>query len=258
MMKFIVTTVVFLLLLSLSYADEVATDKQTHKRELSEEEVDRVIGRMGELEELPEGFRFTDAEAKIWQTNHLEKTKPPTSLYYEFTKSGSFEEGFTDSIFLKILEENEDGSKNVDMTFFTEERAQTISSENVTQVKGNPVIGIYMQGDIYEMNRLTDGHWRHFQKRIKMSLRNNAVVKPIKITFNGKEYNAEKIIFSPYLDDPKRSMYEKFSNKVYEIILSPDLPGSLYQLKTVILDQSKEDNKPLIEEVLTLVDIKES
>jgi hypothetical protein len=223
---------------------------------LTQEELDASIGRYGEVDEIPEGFQFNDAEIKLWHADHLANIEKPLSLYYEFVKSGSFEEGFSDAVYLKILEINEDGSKNAMLDFFTADKKQAVTPDNVTNITGNPVLGVFMQGDIYEMNRLTDGHWRHFQKQIKISLRNDAVVEPTTFSFNGKEYQGEKVYFSPYLKDSHRRDYEKFAEKYYEFIFSDELPGTLYQIRTVIPDKSEETAEPLILETLTLIDVK--
>jgi len=223
---------------------------------LTEKEIESKIGRFGEVDEIPEGFEFNTAEIKLWHADHLANIEQPVSLYYEFVKSGTFEEGFTDSVYLKILSLNDDGTKNAMMEFFTAEKKQTVTPENVTNITGNPAIGIYMQGDVYEMNRITDGHWRHFQKSIKISLRNDAVVEPTTFKFNGKDYKGEKVYFTPFLNDPHRRDFEKFAEKYYEFIFSDEIPGSLYQITTVIHDRSKEDAEPLILETLTLIDVK--
>ena len=223
---------------------------------LSKEELESRIGRFGDVDEIPEDFQFNAAEVLLWHADHLANIEEPVSLYYEFVKSGTFEEGFTDSVYLKILEINEDGSKNAMMEFFTAEKKQVVTPENVTNIKGNPTIGIYMQGDVYEMNRIANGHWRHFQKSIKISLRNDAVVEPTTFKFNGKVYKGEKVFFSPYLNDPHRRDFEKFADKYYEFIFSDEIPGSLYQITTIIHDRSKENAEPLVLETLTLIDVK--
>ena len=244
-----------------SYADEniqdnvpVATGSGTP---LTEEEMK--IGRYGEVDQVPEDFKFNDAEVKLWLSNHLENINKPQSLFYEFEKSGSFEEGFTDSVYLKILELNEDGTKNAALDFFTAERRQPVNSDNVTNIVGNPILGVFMHGDTHDMARLTGGsksRSRYFIKSIKVSLRENAVVEPITFTFNDKEYKGEKVYFSPYLNDPHRRDFEKFAEKYYEFIFSDDIPGSLYQIKTVVPDRGEGNKEPLIQERLTLMDIK--
>ena len=240
---------------------EETTDKSTlmpGSEELSEQEIDSHIGRMGETEEIPEDFQFSEAETKLWLSNHLENITKPSRLYYEFVKSGSYEEGFSDSVYLDIITLNDDGTKNVVLDFFSGERKQYVHPDNVTNIRGNPVLGIYMQGDVYEMNRLTEGSWRHFMKMIKIALR-DATVEPVQFTFNGKEYQGDKIIITPYDNDPHRPDFIRFADKTYEFILSDEIPGTLYQIRTVIRDNSQDKtDTALIEESITLIEYSQS
>ncbi len=229
-------------------------DADSNKRELTQEEIDASIGRFGEPEVIPEDFQYADAETKLWLDEHLKNIDRPVRLYYEFIKSGTYEEGFTDAVYLDIIKINDDGTKNASLDFFTADRKQVVSPDNVTNITGNPVLGIYMQGDIYEMNRLTEGHWRYFQKRIKIALREDATIEPVNFEFNGEQYQGEKISFSPYMKDPHRSDFEKFAGKHYEFILSEQIPGKLFQIKTIIPNEGESTTEPLILETLTLIE----
>jgi hypothetical protein len=240
-----------------TFAEGTQESNGNSKRELTREEINTSIGRFGEVDEVPEGFEFSAAENRIWLADHLKNIKKPMRLYYEFVKSGTYEEGFTDAVYLDIIKINDDGTKNAVLDFFSADRKQAVSPDNVTNITGNPILGIFMQGDVYEMNRLTEGHWRHFQKMIKIALREVASIETVSFEYYGKKYDGEKISFSPYLKDSHRNDFEKFSGKKYEFIFSDDIPGSLYQIKTTIPDSKDKDNGPLIEEVLTLVDAKQ-
>lgn len=210
------------------------------------------LGRMGDPAAVdPEAFEFADAEVKLWLDNHLQNIDSPGRLYYDFVKRGSYEEGFSDSVFLDILKVNEDGSKDADLQFFTADRQQTPRQDNLAGVTGNPVLVVYMQGDVYEMNRLTEGSWRYFQRRIKSAFAEAAKIETVTFEYGGAQVAGEKISIAPYLDDPRRRQYARFAPKVYEFILSDQVPGKLYQIKTVIPDSSL-DKEPLIEEILTL------
>lgn len=224
---------------------------------LAEDEIK--VGRYGEADETPEEFRFNEAEVKLWLSDHLENIKKPQSLYYQFVKTGSLEQGFSDSVYLKILELNEDGTKNASLDFFTADRKQAVNADNVTNIIGNPVLGIFMHGDTSDMARLTGGkksRSKYFIKAIKVALREIAVVEPITFSFNDKEYKGEKVYFAPYLNDPHRRDFERYAEKYYEFIFSDDIPGSLYQIKTVIPDMAGENKEPLIQETLTFMDMK--
>jgi hypothetical protein len=244
----------FLLLAFTPVQAEPENAEDSAKQELSQEEIDAHIGRMGELEELPEGFQYSPAESRLWLYDHLKNVDKPVRLYYEFVKSGTHEEGFSDAVYLDIVKINEDGTKNAELDFFTAARKQAVSPDNVTNITGNPVLGIFMHGDVHEMNRLTEGSWRHFQKMIKVALRESAKIEPVDFEFQGKKCKGDKVSFSPYLKDPHRADFDKFAGKLYEITVSDDIPGFLYQIKTVIPDAREPDKGPLIEETLTLVE----
>lgn len=211
------------------------------------------LGRMGDPVAVdPAEYEFANAEAKLWLSDHLSNISLPGRLYYDFVKRGSYEEGFKDAVYLDITQINEDGSKNASLEFFTAERTQnTAGADNLTGITGNPVLVVYMQGDVYEMNRLTSGNWRHFQRRIKLAFSESAEIEPVTFEYDGKTVAGEKISIKPYLTDPRRRQFEQFARKVYEFVLSDQVPGTLYQIKTVIPD-NLPDREPLIEEVLTL------
>ena len=155
---------------------------------------------------------------------------------------------------------NNDGTKNTLLDFFTAERKQTIPEGNTTHIRGNPVLGIYMNGDVYEMARMTGGkanRYRYFLKQIKVALRETAKVEATTFSYNGKEYKGEKVFFTPYVEDPHRRDFEIFADKYYEIIFSDDIPGKLYQITTIIPDKSNELAEPLLMETLRLIDVKQ-
>ena len=254
-MKLLVKTIItFFMFSNILISVHAEEEYESGKRELTQEELEKNIGRMGDVDEIPEDFEFSEMENALWRANHLKNIEQPARLYYEFSKSGSYEEGFQDAVYLDILEINEDGSKNTNLQFFTAERKQTVRPSNVTEVNGNPVLGIYMQGDVYEMDRYTGGSWRHFMKKLKVAFREYGQVEPIDIEYLGEKYKGKKYSVQPYLNDSRRRQYEDFAEKTYEFIMSPEIPGSIYQIRTVI--PGKEDNEsPLVEEVLTLVEV---
>jgi len=202
----------------------------------------------------PDVYEFSNAENKLWMDKHLLNIVQPARLHYEFVKTGSYEEGFIDDVFLDIIEINEDGTRNATLEFFTEERKQKVSPSNVEKITGNPVIGIYMQGDVYEMSRLTDGGWKYFHKMIKLAIGDNNESEPVTIKLAGKEFQGEKITLYPFERIPKKSRLREFSDKRYEFIMSEEIPGKLYQIWTVINDP-ENPSVPLMEEKLTLTNV---
>lgn len=204
--------------------------------------------------ESTDEVEFSEAETLVWMTNQLENISSPMTLHYVFEKRGTIEKGFDDTVEFVIDKVHEDGMKSASLKFFTGERNFKVPPVERTDV--NPILKVYLQGDVYEMNRLTDPsgtsreRWRYFQRRIKFALADAANVEPVTVDFNGSQYAGKKVSFRPYVNDPKRNLFQDFAAKEYEIIVSDTLPGYLYSIKTWV--PSKDGGEPLVEETLTL------
>jgi len=52
------------------------------------------LGRMGEPAAVdPNTVKFSEAESRLWMSDHLHNIARPARLYYQFTRGGSLEEG---------------------------------------------------------------------------------------------------------------------------------------------------------------------
>ena len=207
----------------------------------------------------PEDTKFSEAETLLWMTDQLKAVTKPIVLTYEFEKSGSLESGFKDTVVFTISKVKADGMKSAALGFFTDERNFPVPPEDSTNK--NPAVKIYFQGDVYEMNRLTDPNgaarerWRYFQRRIKLALAEAAAVTPAQFEFGGKQYHGKTIVIQPYAKDPKRQEFEKFADKSYAVTVADDLPGYLYRIETVVPDKTA-GAAPLLHEVLQLNSVK--
>jgi hypothetical protein len=205
-----------------------------------------------------EGEAFSEAETRMWMTDQLSSVRGPVALTYGFEKSGTFESGFNDRIRLVIDKVNDDGSKSISIEFFTGERHWPTPPVASTHV--NLVLSKYLEGDVYEMRRLTDPQnsaqerWRYFMRRIKLALAESAAVEPRAFTFDGREYQGHEIRFEPYRDDPHRNEFEQFADKVYTVIVADELPGYIYRIETVV-PGPEDGTQPLIHELLELESI---
>ena len=212
-----------------------------------------MVGRMGAPAAVnPDKFKFSKAETDLWLRNHLSNIKSPTRLYYEFKKTGSYEEGFTDSVYLDIVHVNADGTKDADMQYLSGGRQEPYGPGNVTHITGNPVLMMYLDGDVRDMNRLTHGNWRYFQRRIKLAFANSAKVEPTELKYNGKMVKGEKITIEPYIHDPRAQQLAQFALKRYVFILSDKVPGTIYQIKSIVPAKAGNAKQPLMEKTLTL------
>lgn len=203
-----------------------------------------------------EATEFSRAERLMWMTDQLSSVSEPVNIRYHFIRGGSLEPGFEDNVTFTVSELKEDGMKAASLEFFTGERNFPIPPVEATNV--NPVLGVYLQGDVYEMNRLTDERgsakerWRYFHRQIKHALAQGAEIQPVNIEFAGKTYAGHHIVFHPFENDPHRAEFEDFADKRYSVMLSEELPGYLYQIETVVPGEGKNFDNPLVLERLTL------
>jgi hypothetical protein len=190
---------------------------------------------------------ISPAETLLFMTPHLQRVSPPSRLHYSFLKSGSLEQGFSDSIDVDITGEA-DGSKKGVASFFTGQRK--ITYPEVEHAEGNPVLLFYLEREIHEMARLTGGQPNYFRKRIRLALADSAQIKPVDIRYGGQTIAAQQVTIAPYENDPERARFERLATKRYFFTLSDKVPGSVYQVRaTVPGDAAKES---VIDETLTL------
>jgi hypothetical protein len=191
---------------------------------------------------------FSDAEKLLFMSNQLSDVKPASTLRYSFRKTGSFEEGFEDSVALSFEKQPDGTCCNVKSDFFT--GARRLPLPDAPMAEGNPVLLHFLERDIAEMKRLTKGSLNHFRKRIRMAAYQDATVREASFTYNNKAIAGKQISFSPYLDDPNRPKYEKFARKQYQFLLSEAVPGGIYGIRTQISGEAAGSPDVIVEELL--------
>lgn len=192
--------------------------------------------------------KYSDAEVLLFETRHLSGIKQPEVLHYTFRKEGSLEQGFEDTVKINIEKVKPDGLKTVSTQFLTGDNHKQF--ETLDEAEGNPVLLFFLERDIHEMQRLTKGNWRYFQKAIRTALAGDAEVRPVNFLHNGKQVAGREIKITPFASDPQRSRYEKFAGKVYVFALSDAVPGGIYQIRTMVPDPNAK--QPLLwQETLT-------
>lgn len=189
------------------------------------------------------------AETLLFQTNHLQNTRAPLTLNYAFVKSGSIEPGFADEVKVILAPGTATGKPAVTMQFLSGSRQR--KAPEVDNPEGNPVLLGFLERDIAEMQRLTGGQAAYFRKRIRLALASSAQVRPQRFTYAGKQFEGREVRIQPYLDDPLHARFEKYTNKTYTFVVSDQVPGGVYQMRTSLADKAGE--VPLMDESLTLV-----
>ena len=191
---------------------------------------------------------FSRANQMLFDTDQLRSNSEPTILHYSFKKTAADGTGFSDTIDVRITEVNEDGSKDVQLEYFTGDRRRY--APDAPSALGNPVIILYLQRDVNEMGRLTSGSWRYFQRRIKLALEAIENVSPVRVSFEGREVDGREVRIAPYLDGPERDRFADYAGKYYVFTLAPDVPGYVFEIKSVVPGEAG-NGAAVIEEVLS-------
>ena len=67
--------------------------------------------------------------------------------------------------------------KKANVNFFTGARNHPVPPYE--SINGNPLLANFLHGYVLEMNRLTDGSWRYFHRRIKFAFADAAEITPV-------------------------------------------------------------------------------
>jgi hypothetical protein len=178
----------------------------------------------------PAAQPVSQAETLLFETDHLQGLRAPATLSYAFRKSGNVEPGFDDTVQLELVEAN--GKKKASLHFLTGPRKHDLPA--VEDAHGNPVLLGFLEYDIATMKRLTGGSTNYFRKRIRMALAEAARVTREPIAYGGRQLQAHVIRIQPYLNDPLHARFEKYVGKTYTFVVSEQVPGGVYQVRTAL------------------------
>jgi len=191
---------------------------------------------------------FSAAEQALFIDNHFGKLKPPVTLHYGYRKSGTLEAAFDDKVDLKLAPQADGTCCAASARFLT--GAREMRQPDIESAQGNPAILYFLERDIHEMQRLTQGKANYFRKRIRMAVYQGASMRNLTLQYRGRPVAVREFSISPYLDDPNRSRYEKLANKQYLFLLSDSVPGGLYGIRTRIDGESVDAPPLLLEEMI--------
>ena len=191
---------------------------------------------------------YSQAERLLFMTNQLAGIKPPATLRYSFRKSGALEAGFEDTVTVSLAREPDGACCQAKGNFLSGEHR--LELPDIEHAEANPVVLYFLEHDVRDMKRLTKGSPNYYRKRIRMAVYEAAKVSDVSLTYRGRPVKGQRIEIAPYQDDPARSRFEKFAEKTYRFYLSKAVPGGVYGIRTVMLDQAAPAAAPMIAEDL--------
>ena len=183
----------------------------------------------------PGSAQVSAAETLLFETDHLAGVAAPATLVYEFRRVSNLDPGFSDKVQLDLAGPR--GKVSATLRFLSGSNKFDLPA--LDEAHGNPVLLGFLERDIGEMKRLTGGSSAYFRKRLRMALAQEAQVSPQRITYHGKTLQAQSVRIQPYLDDPMHARFEQYINKTYTFIVSTDVPGGVYQLRSSLENRGR-------------------
>lgn len=194
------------------------------------------------------GDEISVAERAIFLDEHLKGIDGSSDLHYDFRHSEDAKPDFDDSVTVSVRSDAARG-RVVTAEFLHGEQA--LSLPEVQHAEANPVVLYFLERDVREMRRLLGGMESYFRKRIRMALANDARIEPVEFSYRGRSCKGSRIEVTPYVGDPNGGRFRGLDGKRYLFTLSGDVPGGIYELRTVVAPAEGRQG-PRIEDVLTL------
>jgi hypothetical protein len=194
---------------------------------------------------------FSEVNNELFDKPHLKNILEPTTLHYSYKKQSFVDGDREDTIDVNVTNIRNTGRRDSHFEFFTGAHKRPYEDRNDQQ--GNGVFVLFLEFDIHELDRLTGGDWAYFQRKIRWALAAGADKKDVEIDYQGKKIKGVQYTIQPYINDPKNDRYSLYAGKYYMFTLSEEIPGEIYQVRTIVPDGKtwKEGDAFLTEEVVT-------
>jgi len=194
---------------------------------------------------------FSDVNNQLFDKAHLKNISQPGTLHYKYEKQSFVDGERKDTVDVEVTNIRNTGRKDTHFEFFTGEYNRPYEDRNNQQ--GNGVFVLYLEFDIRELDRLTGGEWVYFQRKIRWALAKGATKQDIEIDYQGEKIKAVQYTIQPFINDPRNDRYSLYAGKYYIFTMSEDIPGEVYQIRTIVPDGKtwQEGDAVLTEETLT-------
>jgi hypothetical protein len=194
---------------------------------------------------------FSEVNNELFDKAHLKNITQPGTLTYKYKKESFVEDSREDTIKVHVSNIRNTGRSDLSFDFFTNQYKRPY--EPMENQRGNGVFVLFLEFDVHEMKRLTGGEWRYFQRKLRWALAAGAEKKQVDIDYKGKKVKGTQYIVQPYINDPKNARYKLYASKYYIFTLSEDIPGEIYEVRTIVPDGDtwQEGQAALVDESIT-------
>lgn len=184
------------------------------------------------------------AERLLFLSTHLKGVQPQTELDYAVDRSGPPTKEKDTVKVLVLSADNANGD------------ARVTDHAGKVEVPGeglpcNPVILYFLEHDIADMEKLTGGQRRYFQRRVRLALAASPTITTVIRDALGKKVTARQIVIQPYLDDPNGARFSQYIGKRYTFVMSEEVPGQVLLIRTEVPGSNNDFAHPVQSETLS-------
>jgi hypothetical protein len=191
---------------------------------------------------------ISEAEQRLFLDAHVANVEGSTTLRYRYSKTGTLEEHYEDEVRVMLMPASAGSGKDAHVDYLSGTRALRLP--DVASAISNPVVLFFLERDVREMQRLTGGQAAYFRKRVRVALADAAQVSPITLELSGRRLDGVEIVVRPYAKDALRARFPRYADKTYRFTLSPQVPGMVFEMQTVITDPADGATAALVAERL--------
>ena len=177
--------------------------------------------------------QLSSANRLLFVQNTLDNITEPSRLNYDFLHQGQYDEDYQGRVMVNVNRIHKDGRK--DLTFRFLKGRKRVRFPPRDQMHANPLFMLFLERDAREMNRITGGSTLFFRSRIRHSLA-SAEAERIRFPFEGKDVEGVRITIRPFASGDLSKRFEKYRDKAYIFVMSAEVPGYFYQLRTFTKD----------------------
>lgn len=196
-----------------------------------------------------DGEGITPAEQRVFTDPHLAALPATATLHYDYRLNEAGQAAVEDEVVLTTEMDAQHG-RVARVDYLHEDRHLTLPE--VTDAVSNPLILYFLEADVRGMRARLGGQENYFRRRIRLALAESAKVDEVAVSHGGKTVQATRVVIQPYLNDELQDRFKGMAHKSYQFTLSPQVPGGVYELRTVVADATASGGAPQFEEVLTL------
>ena len=187
---------------------------------------------------------ITPAEHLIFEVDHMHEVPAQTELDYAMVAAGEKAEA---PDVVRVLVASQGNTKG-------DAKVSDRSGEHPVPTSGlpcNPIVIYFLERDIAEMEALTGGQRRYFQKRVRLALAEGPKIGSATEHIGGKAVAVRQIVIQPYLHDPNAERFTRYIGKRYTFELADSLPGQIALIRTEVPGPNDDFAHPVKTETLS-------